>query len=151
MFCTDVAARGLDFPSIDWVVQFDCPEDAESYIHRVGRAGRFRTKGNGLLFLLPSEEQGFLDLMADARIPLKRITVNPSKTQSVTRKLMEEVARDTELNHLAQKAFQSYLRSVYLASNKTIFNISTLPLDAFAEVLFISTCLFIEFGSGYCS
>ena len=34
MFCTDVAARGLDFPSIDWVVQFDCPDNAESYIHR---------------------------------------------------------------------------------------------------------------------
>lgn len=76
-----------------------------------------------------------MDLMAEARIPLKRISVNPSKTQSVTRKLMEEVARDTELNHLAQKAFQSYLRSVHLASNKTIFDLSALPLDAFAEVL----------------
>ena len=52
LFCTDIAARGLDFPSIDWVVQFDCPEDSDTYIHRVGRAGRFRAKGNRLLFLL---------------------------------------------------------------------------------------------------
>lgn len=50
MLSTDVAARGLDFPNIDWVIQFDAPEDSASYIHRVGRAGRFRSKGNALHF-----------------------------------------------------------------------------------------------------
>ena len=57
MLSTDVAARGLDFPNIDWVIQFDAPEDSASYIHRVGRAGRFRSKGNALTFILPSEEE----------------------------------------------------------------------------------------------
>ena len=33
-FATDVAARGLDIVGVDWVVQFDCPDDAETYIHR---------------------------------------------------------------------------------------------------------------------
>jgi ATP-dependent RNA helicase DDX10/DBP4 len=37
LFCTDVAARGLDFAGVDWVVQLDCPEDADTYLHRVGR------------------------------------------------------------------------------------------------------------------
>uniref|UniRef100_A0A8B9K322 ATP-dependent RNA helicase n=1 Tax=Astyanax mexicanus TaxID=7994 RepID=A0A8B9K322_ASTMX len=37
LFATDIAARGLDFPAVNWVVQFDCPEDANTYIHRVGR------------------------------------------------------------------------------------------------------------------
>jgi hypothetical protein len=41
MFATDVAARGLDFPSVDWVLQMDCPEDAATYIHRVGRTARY--------------------------------------------------------------------------------------------------------------
>ena len=36
MFATDIAARGLDFQALDWVVQLDCPESAASYIHRVG-------------------------------------------------------------------------------------------------------------------
>lgn len=34
LFCTDIAARGLDFPTVDWVLQMDCPEDVDSYIHR---------------------------------------------------------------------------------------------------------------------
>ena len=40
LFATDIAARGLDFPTVDWVVQADCPEDVPSYIHRVGRTAR---------------------------------------------------------------------------------------------------------------
>ena len=41
LFATDIAARGLDFPTVDWVVQADCPEDVPSYIHRVGRTARY--------------------------------------------------------------------------------------------------------------
>jgi len=43
LFATDIAARGLDFPRVDWVVQADCPEDVQGYIHRVGRTARFRS------------------------------------------------------------------------------------------------------------
>ena len=55
MFATDIASRGIDFPAVDWVVQYDCPEDIYTYIHRVGRTARYKSKGNSLLFLLPSE------------------------------------------------------------------------------------------------
>ena len=41
MFATDIAARGLDFPNVDWVVQADAPEDNAMYIHRVGRTARY--------------------------------------------------------------------------------------------------------------
>lgn len=54
LLCTDVAARGLDIPNVDWIVQFDPPEDVREYIHRVGRTARGQGKvGKALLFLLP--------------------------------------------------------------------------------------------------
>lgn len=53
LLCTDVAARGLDIPQVDWIVQFDPPLDIKEYIHRVGRTCRgSHAKGKALLFLL---------------------------------------------------------------------------------------------------
>ena len=54
--CTDVAARGLDIPEVDWIIQFDPPDDPREYIHRVGRTARGAAgKGRALLFLTPEE------------------------------------------------------------------------------------------------
>lgn len=51
MICTNIASRGLDFPMVDWVIQFDVPEDTETYIHRVGRTARFKYEGKSLIFV----------------------------------------------------------------------------------------------------
>lgn len=41
MLTTNIAARGLDFRGIDWIIQVDCPDNVETYIHRVGRTARY--------------------------------------------------------------------------------------------------------------
>ena len=51
MFCTDVAARGLDVSNVHFVVQFDAPQDPAFYVHRVGRSARAGKEGSSLLFL----------------------------------------------------------------------------------------------------
>ena len=53
---TNLAARGLDFPKVDWVMQLDLPEDVETYVHRAGRAARFQEKGKALVLVDPSEK-----------------------------------------------------------------------------------------------
>ncbi|KAG5501359.1 hypothetical protein JKF63_03171 [Porcisia hertigi] len=55
LFCTDVAARGLDMPRIDWIVHYDPPTDPTSYVHRIGRTARIGNSGDSILFLAPDE------------------------------------------------------------------------------------------------
>lgn len=77
LFATDIAARGLDFPAVHWVLQFDCPEDADTYVHRVGRTARYKEGGEALLLLLPSEEKGMLRQLLEKKVPVQKIQVGP--------------------------------------------------------------------------
>ena len=147
LFATDVAARGLDFPSVDWVVQVDCPEDAETYIHRVGRTARHESKGKALLFLLPSEEEGFLARLAAKKIEIGLIKANTKKQQSIQSQLQNAAFQFTEIKFLAQRAFISYVRSVYLQKDKSVFKLDGLPLEEFAASLGLAGAPKIKFVS----
>ena len=56
LVATDVAARGLDVERISHVVNYDIPNDTESYVHRIGRTGRAGRKGDAILFMTPREK-----------------------------------------------------------------------------------------------
>lgn len=135
LFATDIAARGLDIPAVHWVIQLDCPEDANTYIHRAGRTARYQKNGQSLLVLLPSEEQEMIKALEEKKIPINRIRVNPQKLGSIQKKLEAFCAQDLEIKQWAQKSIVSYARSVFLQSNKKIFDVNQLPLDAFAQSL----------------
>jgi len=146
LFATDIAARGLDFPAIDWVVQLDCPEDVHTYIHRVGRTARYESGGSSLLFLLPSEQK-MIELLDNNKIPVKQIKINPKQKQmSIQSRLESFIAEDPELKYLAQKAFISYLRSIFLQSNKEVFDVNKLPAESFAHSLGLTGTPKIRFG-----
>lgn len=149
LFATDIVARGLDFPNVDWVIQVDCPEDIETYIHRVGRTARYRFTGKALLMLTPLEAEGFVPLLSKSKIPCAEKQINPSRLSTaqpgsnksagvgfdLNRKLASEIAKDAALKVLAQKAFKSYIRSVHLQPNKAVFNAKKLTIAAFAKSL----------------
>jgi ATP-dependent RNA helicase DDX10/DBP4 len=149
MFATDVAARGLDFKGLDWVLQMDCPEDVDTYIHRVGRTARYESNGRALLFLVPTEIK-MVELLKNKKIPIEEIKgtifyilscaydinvlylVNPAKTISITSSLESILSKEPDMKFLAQKALRSYLRSVFLMSNKEVFDVANLPHEEFA-------------------
>lgn len=134
LFATDIAARGLDFPAVNWVVQMDCPEDVNAYIHRAGRTARFQAGGESLLVLLPSELE-MLQRLQDRKIPINMIKINPNKLNSPHRKLEALLARDVSLKESAQRAFVAYVKSVFLMKDKEIFNVKALNTDAYARSL----------------
>merc|ERR1711966_41880 len=51
MVCTDLFGRGIDIERVNIVVNYDMPDESDQYLHRVGRAGRFGTKGLALSFV----------------------------------------------------------------------------------------------------
>ncbi|KAJ1427669.1 P-loop containing nucleoside triphosphate hydrolase protein [Ochromonadaceae sp. CCMP2298] len=136
LLCTDIAARGLDFPNVDWVVQVDAPEDAAMYVHRVGRTARNDAAGRALLMLLPTEERGVVEMLGSA-VPLKKLTVNPTKRFTVATKAAALLAAQPELKALAKKAFTGYLRSLQLLPGGRALAdpSSTLPVAEFASAL----------------
>ena len=76
LICTNIASRGLDFPMIDWVLQFDIPEDTETYVHRVGRTARFKYEGKGLTFITEGEKN-FVDELKEKGVKIHKIKQNP--------------------------------------------------------------------------
>ncbi|KAG9017072.1 ATP-dependent rRNA helicase spb4, partial [Tulasnella sp. 427] len=66
LLCTDVAARGLDIPLVDLVIQFDPPVDPKVFAHRVGRTARAGLGGRAVVFLCGKAES--LDVMADIKL-----------------------------------------------------------------------------------
>lgn len=59
MVCTDVAARGLDIPNVQNVVHYQCPFNAEIYVHRCGRTARIGRSGTSLNLLAAEDEASF--------------------------------------------------------------------------------------------
>ena len=146
LFATDVASRGLDFPSVDWVVQADAPEDVDMYIHRVGRTARYTSGGKALLVLLPQEEEGMMNTLKESKIEVKSLSLNPKKAVLISKKAAAIVAASPDMNLLAKKAFKSYIRSIHLMPNKKIFpGVTGLPLEEYAFSLGLASMPTIRF------
>lgn len=132
LLCTDVAARGLDIPSVDWIIQFDPPDDPRDYIHRVGRTARAGNSGKSLLFLLPTE-LGFLRFLKVAKVPLNEYTFPSDKVANVQGQLEKLISKNYYLHQSARDGYRSYLQAYGSYSLKRIFDIHKLDLVKVAK------------------
>jgi len=127
LLCTDVAARGLDIPRVDWIIQFDPPDDPRDYIHRVGRTARAGKVGKSLLFLLQSE-LGFLRYLKEAKVPLNEFTFPADRIANVQSQLEKLLQKNYFLHQSAKDGYRAYLQSYASYSLKKIFDINALDL-----------------------
>jgi len=76
LVATNVAARGLDIPEVTHVVNFDIPEEAESYIHRIGRTARMGRRGTAITFVAEWDQEAFAAIkkkVADGSLQPRRL------------------------------------------------------------------------------
>ncbi|MCA9876865.1 MAG: DEAD/DEAH box helicase, partial [Thermomicrobiales bacterium] len=75
LIATDVAARGLDIPDVSHVINYDIPESAEAYVHRIGRTGRAGRKGEAITLITPREVRWLrqIERTTRARIEPRRL------------------------------------------------------------------------------
>jgi superfamily II DNA/RNA helicase len=154
LICTDVAARGLDLPRVDWIVQYDPPCETSDYIHRAGRTARSGHGGSALLFLLPSEasfatllhshgmnthamrlDDLFAEIAPD--IPGAQTFKNSAEMAAVILQRRYEVTalRNRTLIGCARQAFRSFVRAyaTHSSDTKGIFKVHSLHLGHVAK------------------
>ncbi|PWI66918.1 hypothetical protein PCL_04424 [Purpureocillium lilacinum] len=133
LICTDVAARGLDIPAVDFIVQFDPPDNTRDYIHRVGRTARGADgKGRSLMFLQPNEV-GFLSHLKAARVPVVEFDFPTKKILNVQSQLEKLIGKNYYLQQSAKEAFKSYLHAYASHSLRSVYDINKLDLAKVAK------------------
>ncbi|KAL9890540.1 putative ATP-dependent RNA helicase DDX55 homolog [Glossina fuscipes fuscipes] len=115
LLCTDVLARGLDVPEIDWVIQWDPPSNAASFVHRVGRTARQGNEGYALIFLLPNEDAYVNFLKINQKVELNPLGNESSQGQvdlkTVLAKLHKLQINDKSIFDKGVRAFVSHIRA----------------------------------------
>ncbi|KAI5307986.1 ATP-dependent RNA helicase [Ascosphaera atra] len=133
LIATDVAARGLDIPAVDWIVQFDPPDDPRDYIHRVGRTARGKNgKGRSLMFLQP-HEVGFLSHLRDARVPVVEFEFPANRIVNVQAQLEKLIGKNYYLNRSAKDGYRSYIQAYASHSLRSVFDVGKLDLVKVAK------------------
>ena len=146
LISTNISSRGLDFPKVHWVVQMDCPDCMETYVHRIGRTARFNTKGKSLLFVDPSEIK-FVESLLEKKFEIKKILGNPKKQLTIRTSLQGICSENQEIKYLAQRYFISFVRNIARLGNKEVFDVRKIEFNKLAESLGLIQTPTVSFGN----
>lgn len=139
LLTTDLAARGLDIPSVDVTVQLDPPSDPKAFLHRAGRAGRAGRRGLAVAFLTPGRESdeypAFLSVRQTPVEPLSPPTAasdDAAAADKVTARIRADVRKDRAIHDKAQRAFVSWVRAYSKHEARSIFRPADVDWNAMA-------------------
>ena len=110
LIATDVSARGIDIPNVDFVVNYDLPDKAENYVHRIGRTGRGRAKGTAVSFCATEEKEYLQDIEKYVGKEITRIEMSKTeynKTLDFSEAAEQDVMSMIEENELFLKELKS--------------------------------------------
>ncbi|XP_046415335.1 probable ATP-dependent RNA helicase DDX55 homolog [Neodiprion fabricii] len=133
LLCTDVMARGVDIPEVDWVLQYDPPSNASSFVHRCGRTARIGNEGNALLFLLESEDAYIDFIRRNQKVDLNKIELEQPTSVVKCLKVMRSIQQsDRLIFDKANRAFVSYIQAYQKHECSLILRLKDLNLGKVA-------------------
>ncbi|XP_006645526.2 DEAD-box ATP-dependent RNA helicase 18 [Oryza brachyantha] len=109
LVCTDVAARGLDIPHVDLIVQYDPPQDPNVFIHRAGRTARYDQEGDAIVFLLPKEDT-YVEFLKRRGVPLTERECSTNAADIVPQ-IRSAALGDRNVMEKGLTAFVSFVRA----------------------------------------
>ncbi|XP_053617440.1 probable ATP-dependent RNA helicase DDX55 homolog [Plodia interpunctella] len=139
LLCTDLMARGLDIPEVEWVLQWEPPTAPPSLVHRVGRAARGGAPGCSLLPLLPSEDSYVPFIRTNQLVDLKDWRLSKDEIK-ITDKLRDKVLsilhsqqkQDRSILDKGQRAFVSHIQAYSKHECNLLLQTKDLPLGHIA-------------------
>uniref|UniRef100_A0A3Q1HL82 ATP-dependent RNA helicase n=2 Tax=Anabas testudineus TaxID=64144 RepID=A0A3Q1HL82_ANATE len=132
LVCTDVMARGIDIPDVNWVLQYDPPSSASAFVHRCGRTARIGNQGNALVFLLPMEESYVNFLSINQKCPLQKMPP-VADVVDVLPKVKAMAVADRAMFDRGMRAFVSYVQAYAKHECSLIFRIKDLNFASLAR------------------
>ncbi|KAH0607531.1 uncharacterized protein H6S33_002565 [Morchella sextelata] len=155
LFCTDVAARGLDLPNIDLIIQHDPPFSPSDHLHRIGRTARAGRPGRATIFLLPGPEEGYVDSVLKKGVregQLARVNVDElfrkgfAEGKEKKREWEDRasewqldverwIAEDAGMKSVAARAWGSHIRAyaTHVGSERAVFSVKGLHYGHLAK------------------
>lgn len=133
LLCTDVLARGVDIPEMDWVLQWDPPSNAAAFVHRVGRTARQGNEGNSLIMLQPHEDAYVEFLKRNQKVSMKIVKVEPTRELGkVNAKIHKLQLTDRSIFDKANRAFVSHIRAYSKHECSVLLRMKDVPLGKVA-------------------
>ncbi|GFO43160.1 RNA helicase [Plakobranchus ocellatus] len=132
LICTDVMARGVDIPDINWVVQYDPPSSASAFVHRCGRTARIGNTGNALVMLLPSEDAYVKFIEINQKVPLQEMSISEEAAERCT-ELQTFAINDRAVYEKGLRAFVSYIQSYVKHECNMILRLKDLDFGKLAQ------------------
>ncbi|PWA26464.1 hypothetical protein CCH79_00001219 [Gambusia affinis] len=132
LVCTDVMARGIDIPDVNWVLQYDPPSSASAFVHRCGRTARIGNYGNALVFLLPMEEPYVNFLSINQKCPLQKMSAIKDVVD-VLPKVKAMALADRAMFDKGMRAFVSYVQAYAKHQCSLIFRVKDLDFVSLAN------------------
>ena len=103
LIATDINARGIDIPNVDYVINYDLPDEAENYVHRVGRTGRGDKKGQAISFCSKEELPVLKNIETFIHKPILRFDIDKNEYEEIV---------DATNDSTQQKDLQSLLKEI---------------------------------------